>query len=60
MRPGGLANIVVAEFTRDMSFAQLVRGGMCFALDPRTAGGCLAPIVSARNLPIFRKRDAAL
>jgi len=60
VRSGGLDNIVVAEFTRDMSLAELVRGGMWLALDPQVAGGCLAPIVSAGHSPMIRKRDAAL
>jgi len=43
VRQGGLGNVVIAQFERDVSWAELRRLGVLLSLDPILAGGCAAP-----------------
>lgn len=58
VRSGGFDSVIVAEFTRDMSFFELIRRGMWFALDSRGIGGCLVSAASGLNSSTIRTKSA--
>lgn len=60
VRAGGFDSIIVAEFSRDMSLADLRRRGIWFSLDPRAVGGCLAATASDLRAATNRKPDVIL